>query len=62
MAPVRSLKGSEEPRKKLSGWLVFSNPGSSPSTSATPKNSDSEKTPPKDSAPAPINSAQSQDS
>ena len=39
------LKPSEETRKKLAGWLIFSPPGSRQSTSHTPQNSDSPEKP-----------------
>jgi len=51
--PVPFLKASDETRKKLEGWLIFSPRGSRQSTSDTPQNLDSEQKPSPDSQPEP---------
>ena len=47
------LKPSEETRKKLAGWLIFSPSALPRSTSGTPPNSDSDQKPSQDSRPEP---------
>ena len=51
--PVLFLKASEETRKKLAGWLIFSPRGSRQSTNDTPPSSDSDQKPSTDSPPEP---------
>ena len=50
---MRISKPSEETRKKLEGWLIFSPSALRRSTSGTPPNSDSDQKPSPDSQPEP---------